>query len=213
MRPLADSYNIVILGAWNPSIFSPEWVLRNLAESEQCEVKTAFPIDDPTAPRRITFEDINIFPGRRQILLNPVTSNLEGMKKCSSVLVKILDLLLHTPVSSAGVNFSFNESNPSDKMLAALMPSDSGSILAEYPIKETKINRVLKRDEDSCVFNFSITQNDTGCILSYNFHYDDTIDGYKRIFSSDIIEQHLNSAIAFAAQHYEVELEADETEE
>ena len=32
MRPIPDSYSIVVLGAWNPSIFTPEWIVSNLAE-------------------------------------------------------------------------------------------------------------------------------------------------------------------------------------
>jgi len=64
MRPIANSFSIVVLGAWNPSIFTPEWIVNNLAESEECDVQVAFPIDDPTAPRRMTFDGITLFPGR-----------------------------------------------------------------------------------------------------------------------------------------------------
>ena len=214
MRPIQDSYSIVVLGAWNPSIFTPEWVVSNLADGETCDVQMAFPIDDPTAPRRITFEGINFFPGRRQINLSPTTPDLGGMKKCSAILVKILALLVHTPVSSAGVNFSFSEDNPTEQMLSALLPSDSDSILGEYPIKETKIHRVLKRGDDVHVLNFTIAQNDTGCALSFNFHYDiATVNGYQELFSNNNVEEHFNAAIDFTNKCYEIDLETDEPEE
>jgi len=214
MRPTPDSYSIVVLGAWNPSIFTPEWIVSNLADGEQCDIQVAFPIDDPTAPRRITFEGINFFPGRRQISLSPTIPDLDGMNKCAAILVKILALLIHTPVSGAGVNFSFSEDNPTEQMNSALLPSDSDLILGEYPIKETKIHRVLKRDDDKHILNFTLAQNDKGIALSFNFHYDiATVNGYQELFSSNIIGKHFNAAIAFTSQCYEIALEADEPEE
>lgn len=210
MRPLPDSYNIVVLGAWNPSIFSPEWALNNLADDNQCEVKLAFPLDDPTAPRKISFEGISVFPGRRQVLLAPDVLDIDGMKKCSSVLVKILGLLKHTPLSSAGVNFHFSEDNPSALISSALLPADSGAILDTYQINGTKLQRALKKDGDNFVLNLGIEQNGAACKLSFNFHYDIAdADGYVALFSSNIVEEHLTSAIGLAANLYECELEAD----
>ncbi len=214
MRPIPDSYSIVVLGAWNPSIFSPEWVVSNLADADQSDVQIAFPIDDPTAPRRITFEGVIFFPGRRQIILSPAEPSIDGMKKCSSVLVKILTLLTHTPVSSAGVNFSFSEENPTEQIQNALFPSDNSSILNDYTIQETKIHRILKRDTDNHLFNFTLTQNATDCILSFNFHYEtSSVDGYRDLFSDNTVENHFDTAIEFAHKNYEITLDTDEPEE
>ena len=99
-------------------------------------------------------------------------------------------------------------------MLSALLPSDSDSILGEYPIKETKIHRVLKRGDDVHVLNFTIAQNDTGCALSFNFHYDiATVNGYQELFSNHNVEEHFNAAIDFTNKCYEIDLETDEPEE
>jgi len=125
-----------------------------------------------------------------------------------------LALLVHTPVSSAGVNFSFSENNPTAQMLSALLPSDSSSILDKYPVKETKIHRVLKQDDDNHVLNFTLAQNDTECIVSFNFHYDtSTVTEYHELFSNNTIEEHYDAAIAFASQCYDIDLEDDEPEE
>ena len=58
MKPKAGTFNIVLLGAWNPAIFSESWVTENLAESADSAVTVAYPIDDPNAPRKIDFEGI-----------------------------------------------------------------------------------------------------------------------------------------------------------
>jgi len=211
---MQDSFSIVVLGAWNPSIFSPEWIVSHLADGKECDVQIAFPIDDPTAPRRITFEGINFFPGRRQISLSPISPEIVGMKKCSSVLVKLLTLLLHTPVSSAGVNFSFSEENPTEQMLSALVPSDSSLILEEFRIKETKIHRALKQDVDKHVLNFTLIQNEKTCVLSFNFHYETVPEnGYKELFSSDTVEEHFGQAVELAKKFYGIDLEAYGSEE
>lgn len=215
MNPINNTFSIAIVGAWNPSIFSPEWVKTYLVTNEQSKVQIAFPLNDPLAPQKISFEDIDIFPDRQKISIissNPDTTNID---KCSQILVKILKQLAHTPVLSVGINYNFTEQAPSEKMQEALLPSDSDSILNDYQIEVTKIDRVLKRNNsDAYILNFSLIQNDDHCILSFNFHYDSiNLDQCKELFSTNIANEHLDTATKFSNNLYDTTFELSNIEE
>lgn len=209
MQPKKDSFSIVILGAWNPSIFSPEWVSRHLSETGECSVKLAFPVSDPTAPRKITFEGIHLFPGRKQVMLVPDEPSLEGMSMCAGVLLKIIEALHHTPVSSAGINFSFLESEELGGMSDVLVPADTAKILDTHQVKHTSISRVLHKDGESNILNFSLAQENGDYALTFNFHYDfNRVENYQGLFGSDASSDASSDAISNAiSKHYQEALD------
>lgn len=209
MRPVSNSFSIIVLGAWNPSIFSPEWVSNYLLNDKEENVEIAFSIDDPTAPRKITFEGITLFPGRRQLHLTSSIPNLDGIKKCSEVLLKVLSQLGHTPIFKAGLNFSFSEEGSNQALVDALSPSDDPSILDGYSINNTRIDRSLSSNSNNdYVLNLSIAQKEDAYSISFNFHYESVdIDKCKEIFVDPVIDEHFDSAIVLAKNAYNIELE------
>lgn len=214
MRPVPNSFCITVNGAWNPDIFSPDWVSQNLADDPEAEIQLAFSVNEPTAPRKISFEGIDIFSGRQQLTLISIDSDLEGLAKCSSVLVKMLGLLSHTPISSAGINFSFSESEQLNQISLALIPEDNSLILETYSVEETLITRRLKKNAEGYILNFALKQNHNGdYALSYNFHYDTNINQLIDVISSNVIARHYQESIDFAKNIYSIEIDDEDSEE
>lgn len=207
MRPKKDSFSIVLLGAWNPSIFSQEWIKEYIAEPDTENFTIAFPLDDPTAPRKISFEGVNVFPGRKQLLLQPEDPCVDGMKKCASVLVKILELLVHTPVTLCGINFSFEEDDDLEKLFSILSLSDRDDIpQSEYICEVTSIvRRFLLSDEN--VLNLTLSDERGSGQIGFNFHYEfGDIQRYRELFESDRVEQKFNEALEFCQSTYGLNL-------
>jgi len=214
MHPKKDLLSIVIIGAWNPSIFSSEWVSKYLCENNECQVSIAFPISDPTAPRKLSFEDVHLFPGRKQLTIAPESPTLSGMEKCATILRAILDNLPHTPVSSMGINYVFGESDNTSQLADALIPSDTSKILQSRYVRQTTITRVLARDADNYLLNLALTNNSDEHILSFNFHYDlNSVEGYKALLSSETINAHYQDSLDISSAVYGLTLDGNEDEE
>lgn len=208
MRAKKDSFSIVIIGSWNPSIFNQDWILTNLCTTEPKKIAVAFPIDDPTAPRKIDFEDISLFPGRRQIIIQPQNATIDGIKKCSVVAANILRLLVHTPVSHCGINFSFVESNQLEKIFGVLNFSDGEVINKQkYKLEESNVVRKFHL-QDGNFLNLTLSDNQGIGQLAFNFHYEASdIMKYRKIFESNNVEERYTEAISFCKSVYSLDLE------
>jgi len=213
MTPEQINFSIVVIGAWNPSIFSAEWITKNLIEDEDnIGVEIAFPIEDATAPRRIQFSEFTFFPGRKKLEITPNSATLEGMQKCSSIVAKIMSLLSHTPVTDVGINFGFIETNPSENLNALFDLNDAPEILAKYTSSEVNINRLLKSNDDDCLLNLNMTEEeDTGAIrLKFNFHFADKgIDGIMQLFENEQVKARYDETISVSNSIYNLDLEPE----
>ncbi len=208
MLPIKDSFNIVLLGAWNPSIFSQDWVLKNLAQNETSNIAMAFPLDDPTAPRKIDFDGVSLFPGRKQLHIVAGTLDPEGLKKCSEIIVKILNLLSHTPVGHCGINFSFEETNNLDRLEIVQNIGDEDNIDDEnYQLMASRISRKFHLN-DGNFLNLSLSDIENGMKVEFNYHYElGNILAYKEMFASDHVVDRYNDVIAFCQNTYNIQLE------
>lgn len=211
MRAKKDSFSIVVLGSWNPSIFSQDWIQKYLCQPETKNFTIAFPLDDPTAPRKIDFEDISIFPGRKQLLLQPQTTNIDGMKKCSNVTAKILQLLIHTPVTHCGINFSFEENNQLEKIFGVLGFVDGPSIDAQkYKLEGSSASRKF-RLVDGNILNLILSDNQGIGQIGFNFHYElFDIEKYRVMFESNHVEDRFNEAMTFCQSAYGLTLDEED---
>lgn len=208
MVPIQESYSIVILGAWNPSIFTPEWVLEHLADDSEAQVDIAFPLDDPTAPRRISFEGILIFPGRKRIMFTPNEATVEGLINCAKVAEKLLSLLPHTPLASLGLNFAFLASEGEELDPSPFTTPDIYSIANDYVTVDETINRSLHQQGKDYLLNYSIARGNSGTRISFNCHYDtNDAESMKNVFVEGNINSLYEEVISFSKSHYDLELE------
>jgi hypothetical protein len=217
MIPIEESFNIVVNGAWNPSIFSAEWVLSNLAENngEEAKVEIAYDVNDPTAPRKIMFEGLNLYPGRKRVVINPVVACLEDFVRCANVACKILAILEHTPTASLGINLSFTESEtPSESSATLFQADDYISILGNYSVNESTLTRQLNKAGTDYILNYSFTQKADVQNIAFNFHYErPTIERMKEVLAPESLKSHYEDTVDFANEHYNLILEEPEAED
>ncbi|MES9974908.1 MAG: hypothetical protein ABW094_11650 [Candidatus Thiodiazotropha sp.] len=206
MIPVKDSFSIVVLGAWNPLIFSPEWILKNITHTDESKITLAYAVDDPEAPRKLSFDGINLLPSKKSLQIIPDTPHVDPLIAGSEFLVRILDLLEHTPIFATGINFAFTENTTIEQINNALNASDSGSILDNYQIKGTSLQRKLQRDNDEHVLNFSLSENEKSHTLNFNFHYETpSAQDCRNIFEGNMINNHHTEAVTFCKDIYGIE--------
>lgn len=166
----SDAFNIVSVGAWNPAIFTPEWAKENLALDKEREVILAIPM--PLAsPPRLTVDDINIYPGPNTLLLDCVSYSNAAAESCVTKFHRLAELLPHTPVTAAGINFRFlGEISESATLTDLFAFSDAARIdSGTYALKEASIKRSYSI-EDGATLNINIISLPHQVRLEFNFH-------------------------------------------
>lgn len=173
--PAIDKWSIVITGLWNPYIFSPEWIVKNLLETEP-EVEPQFEVSvGPGVASRvkILFPDMMfVVPTRERIQFQPISPSESFLTMLEKVAVKTLEVLPHTPISGYGINFGYK--SISNNSITLFNASDY-SELDKQQLRPTRRQIVRQlRCNAHCVLNLTMTydseknEKDIMC----NFHHE-----------------------------------------
>ena len=171
MKQLLDRFSIIVVGCWNPRIFTPEWLKQFVCVDQESVVEYAIPVNNPDALPRIGFENIYMFVDSSRIEVKPANSDIGTLEKCSSSISSLIKELNHTPVSALGVNFSFIEEVDADSIISKFGFNDLGSFDSEiYTLNKTTVTRSFSC-KDGGVLNLSITIDGSSVVVDFNYHF------------------------------------------
>jgi hypothetical protein len=165
------NWNIIISGAWNLAILTPNGISKRLFDlpaGTPIEVQVA--IDEP-GNYRVQHEGVAVAPSLRQLELSVVSNDLASLEKASLIAKKVLQVLPETPVAAAGVNFRYTL-NPIPDSLIDLTKTPIDDIYSDegFTITESLTQRSLELHPG--VVNIQIKQNNDGSgSVLMNFHY------------------------------------------
>lgn len=206
MKSLAGEFSIVVLGAWNPSIFNEDWIKTHLIQ-DVVDFQIAYPVEDVTAPRRISFSNINFFPGRKKLEVSPQEPTLENMKDCQQLMVKVFNLLSHTPIVEMGINFGF-ETDDTEELAKLFNMQDNPDILAEFAIKGTMVRRTLHNEGRAGVLNLTIDNYQGNYQLRLNYHYAGMkTQDYRALLQDDYVTTNHDISLALLEKLYGLKLQ------
>lgn len=168
MVPNLSDWTVVMVGKWNPAIFSPDWVAHNLLHVENVEAQLAV---GPLASNvRYQTEALLVIPQQDRLVIgarNTEEATLLEVERCSKT---ALELLGHTPIRALGVNFGFIESEPPVDILKTFDLADAGALSdAGYQVRATDIIRSIYID--STILKLRISLSDEGAV---HFHFNFT---------------------------------------
>lgn len=112
-------WNIVIAGAWNIAILTPEGIAKrlfNLDSGTPVEVQVAVNV---RAPIQVKYDDIIVQPAPSALVILPQTSSPELLKKSVNIAKRALKDLPETPLSAVGLNIRFQFDNIPDALINA----------------------------------------------------------------------------------------------
>lgn len=164
-----SGWSIVVAGAWNTRIFTPQWI-GNGRLTQMRELDLAIPMDDPSAPRIVGFDNIQLEVQFARIVVKPTRTDNPTLLKLQSTVATILTELKHTPVSAVGINFAFLDEDPSAQLTRLFDLQDNGRLAESgWVIQNSNIKRELHRDNS--ILNFVATLAQNGNVrFDLNYH-------------------------------------------
>jgi hypothetical protein len=211
--PSNDAFNILIVGAWNPAIFTPEWTKKHLAEDQTKEVLWAMPMQMQMhmAPR-LTVDGVNVYPSLQSLMIDVGDFDKNAFQKSTQVLSKIASLLPHTPVVAVGINFKFEVSKVDAAALNSLFSfEDAGKIsFDQFKMIDSGIRRSFML-VDGTVLNLSINSNVDAYRCEFNFHVQASdLASIGEKITNQAVTDFYNEAKLFLEKTYEIEVNCAE---
>jgi len=163
-------WNIVIAGAWNVAILTPEGIAHRLFELEPgtpVDVQVAMNIG---APIRVKHENIIVQPSPASLIITPQDPTPEALEKSVTVANRALNSLPETPMSAAGLNLRYHFDQIPDSLIEA-----GGSMIddkltdAGHEILEKTLRRKIVWEDG--VLNLDIFEReDSTALMVFNYH-------------------------------------------
>lgn len=205
MIPTKGSFNIVIAGAWNPSIFNPNWLVKNILPQGE-EAQIAYPIHDISLPFQVSLPNVKLYPSTIRLEVKANNETLDGMNSINSTSKKILELLAHTPANGIGFNYGFESKDDLTDITSKFDLQDSASIDSEiYILKRTVVQRTY--DIEGSRLNMTVSYDKDIVRLEFNYHYEinDTSEAIE-ILDSETSNDRLSNVKKFINDVYDVDI-------
>lgn len=172
MRAKPEEWTVVLVGQWNPAIFNPEWVGRNLNNGQpvMTEIATG-PAFVGIAGWRVIVGDLVLVPGIDRLTLGTRATTDDGLRRMEAAARTILELLPHTPLLAFGINFGFLEEAPEAELLRLFQGGDLPRLTGGgYEVTRHEIKRSLTLGRE--ILNAQIALEGGAVTASMNYHHD-----------------------------------------
>ena len=158
---------LVVVGTWNVSIFTPEWVKENVLIGKDFQI--LFPVNVMNSLKFVVPNkySLAINGNRLEFQLN------DNSDVCSKELLEpvrnVLRSLVHTPVKSFGINYVY-KTNEQPGLLSTLPHTDEIKGTLNSEVESTEVTRSI-RLQDGNILNFKIYQKGQETNFDFNFSY------------------------------------------
>lgn len=165
-----SNWNVVINGAWNRAILTPDGIRKRLFKlPDGTPLLVEVAVDQP-GRFRVGHEGILVSPSSQQLDISVQTNDLASIQNACQIGRTALEALPETPVAAAGVNLRYSISPVPDSLLDLVKAAlDDELSDAGYTIKGSLTQRTIERSPG--VVNVELVQKTDGeCELLLNFH-------------------------------------------
>jgi hypothetical protein len=174
------AWNVVVVGAWNVNILTPDGIRRRLLKlPEGTPLEVEVSLDRP-GPYRILHAGLVVVPSSRVLEVAPQKYDLASILKAGEIARAALEALPETPVSAAGVNIRYQLAiSPDDLIKLLKAPIDDAFSDADYTIESGMTRRALSYQPG--VINVEVVQDGRGgAMINLNFHRESSLmDDHK----------------------------------
>jgi hypothetical protein len=168
------SWNVVVVGAWNTAILSPDGVRRrlfNLPEGTPIELEIA--VDRP-GNFRIGHDGLVVIPTSSRLEVATRVPTPESLERACRLCQRALQGLPETPVSAVGVNVRYRFAELPDAVLDLVgAPVDGALADADFHVQGATTSRTVVVPPGAV--NIKITHSQGAGSLEFNFHRESAV--------------------------------------
>jgi len=165
MKPVPESWTIVIVGRWNIAILNPKWLAANIFNEKQIAVE--FPVE-PGLPLRITGDKVLLIPIEDRIILGLTEISNGFLKRMEAIAIQLLEKLPHTPVVKVGINFGYIIDKVPDQ-LREHFPNPDAPIFADQKLKPISRSYRWSYEDNGQTINMFFELKDDELSIKFNF--------------------------------------------
>ena len=104
MKLAPNRCSIVLPGAWNIAIFSPEWLKEHFADTVHVELSIA----NGRLATAVTMPQASMLLSDSKVVIRPVGTDVGDLAQCAALAERLLIALPETPVTAFGINVCFD---------------------------------------------------------------------------------------------------------
>lgn len=163
-------WNLVVLGAWNVAILTPNWIAGNLFQLPPgTPVEIQVPMDG-LGPTRVVHDGTFVSPSPSQLISGPLEPSARGLTRSAALVTRAINELSRTPMRAAGVNIRFRFDTVPES-ITTLLQSELDERLADKRL--TTSSRGLQRAVrwEGGLLNLELSlEEDQSATVVFNFH-------------------------------------------
>jgi hypothetical protein len=160
---------LVLLGAWNPAIFRPEWVaaqLLGVPEGQQITVRTLVEVKEQK--QLFYIGDLGYYVSQQRFEVYSQRYDDVGLRAAANFVAKVCEILPHTPLGNFGINSRFFDRDPPDRLYEMISTNDH--LDERYRIISQQISTKFAHSQD-VELNFKRVTSEQEIVFDFNFHH------------------------------------------
>lgn len=161
---------VVLVADFNPAIFQAPWIAKHLfgrAEGEQMALAEVLIQNGPVLIPLTFLEGVAINVGPNRTELFALDAQPETLERVETVLLKMLEVLPHTPLSAIGCNLSYIDENPSEAIVDLFKTPEGIEAEGVLNVRQSGVQLQL---EDGQILNFLRVLGPQEVRYSFNYH-------------------------------------------
>ena len=193
---------IVLIADFNPAIFKTPWIAKHLFERQEGE---EIPVLEASIQAGSAFFQLNFIEGvavnvsSSRTELFALNAGPETLERVETVLLKMLEVLPHTPLSAIGCNLTYVDDAPSDEINDLFQTPEGFEAEGVLNKRQSGVQLQLA---DGSVLNFSRTLSTNDARYAFNFHRSETNAERYKDFVPGLIAESLRRSEAILNSLY-----------
>ena len=170
MEPNLESWNVILAGAWDVRLFTPEWLSTHLFYNGQLDVELGVGAGFHTI--RFVGDQVVITPTPERLVFGVREATPACLSAAVSAATLILGLLPHTPVAGAGINISYHVHEPPASMVELFEFHDSSRMNAlKCKVQGAEITRSILMADWNAQINLKCLLHEGKIYTEINHHF------------------------------------------
>lgn len=204
---IQNSYDtLIIIGAWNRAIFTPDWVGKYVFPGEEMTVE--IPVDNIEASPRYSSNGLSIHILSQKLIFAINNPSPESFRQIGLKALSVCRALAHTPLLCFGVNHFFQcmkdeigENNVFDFSYYELLKEKG------YELKAMRNQQSLQFGHH--ILNVIWSLENEKVTLEFNNHYDvANVELFVNVFDENLLYDRLNNSIGYIKNIYDLDVES-----